>query len=319
MDESLGDQLRTLPEVQAVLPGRMHFLEFRKRIVMLIAIDTDVFDPRPGDTLPAKTFDHGLAKKLRDHPELRKGGTALVSENFAALYHLAPGDPLSIDGLDKVLELQIVGTVDDYTWNRGTIIVDRKWYRENFKDSQINVFDVYIRPGNDSAAVERAMVDRWGKSDALTVISREDTRTVLTKQLRKVYGIAYAQESVVGLVALLGVISALFISVLQRRRELGLLRSIGATRLQVLCAVLAEAILMGIIGALLGFGIGLLLQWYLLDLVLFDESGFVFPMRIPWLASAIVIGLSVVLATLVGLLPAYYATRLRIAEAIQYE
>jgi ABC-type lipoprotein release transport system permease subunit len=42
-------------------------------------------------------------------------------------------------------------------------------------------------------------------------------------------------------------------------------------------------------------------------------------MRIPWLASAIVIGLSVALATLVGLLPAYYATRLRIAEAIQYE
>jgi ABC-type antimicrobial peptide transport system permease subunit len=87
----------------------------------------------------------------------------------------------------------------------------------------------------------------------------------------------------------------------------------------VLGAVLAEAVLMGVIGALLGFGIGLLLQWYLLDLVLFDESGFVFPMRIPWLASAIVISLSVVLATLVGLWPAYYATRLRIAQAIQYE
>ena len=65
-------------------------------------------------------------------------------------------------------------------------------------------------------------------------MSRADTSKVLARQLRQVYGMAYAQEGVVGLVSLLGVISALFISVLQRRRELGLLRSVGATRPQVL-------------------------------------------------------------------------------------
>ena len=61
---------------------------------------------------------------------------------------------------------------------------------------------------------------------------------------------------------------------------------------------------MGVIGAVLGFGIGLLLEWYVLDIVLFDEAGFVFPMRVPWVAAAVVIGSSVVLATLVGLWPA---------------
>jgi putative ABC transport system permease protein len=318
MDERVGDQLKSLPQVRTVLPVRTVGLEFRHRIVLLFAIDVDAFDDRPDDEgLPP--FQHGLAQLLREKRELRKPGTALVSENFAALYHIAPGDRFTIDGLNEELELQCVGTIVDYSWNRGTIVVDRKWYCERFQDHQVNIFDVYLRPGSDRAAVQREMESRWYKSDLVAVISREDTLTILGKQLRQIYGMAYAQESVVGLVSLLGVISALFISVLQRRRELGLLRSIGATRAQVLSAVLAEAVLMGIIGAVLGFGIGLLLQWYLLDLALFDESGFTFPLRVPWAAAAMVMGLSVVLATVVGLWPAYYATRMRIAEAIQYE
>jgi putative ABC transport system permease protein len=319
MDEQFGDRLRALPEVRAVLPVRTHYLEFRNRIVILIAIDTDAFAPGANEAPGQGPFEHGLAQTLREHPELREPGRALVSDNFAALYHVEPGDRFRIDGLDRELELQVTGKVVDYSWNRGTIIVDRKWYRDNYRDTQVNVFDVYLRPGSDGAAVERAMKERWGQSDALEVVSRAETRDVLARQLRQVYGMAYAQETVVGLVALLGVTFSLSISVLQRRRELGLLRSIGATRSQVLFAVLAEAILMGVIGAVLGFGMGLLLQWYLLDLVLFDESGFVFPMQVPWLAAAVVIGASFVLATLVGLWPAYYATRMRIAEAIQYE
>jgi putative ABC transport system permease protein len=76
---------------------------------------------------------------------------------------------------------------------------------------------------------------------------------------------------------------------------------------------------MGIVGAIVGFGIGLLLEWYVLDIMLLDESGFTFPLRVPWLEAGAVTLASVVLATLAGLWPAYLATRLRIPEAIAYE
>jgi putative ABC transport system permease protein len=138
-------------------------------------------------------------------------------------------------------------------------------------------------------------------------------------QLQRIYSMAYAQQIVVGLVALLGVVSALFISVLQRRRELGLLRAVGASRSQILRSVLAEAVLMGIIGAAVGFLVGLILEWYVLDILLFDETGFAFPLKVPWLEAGLVSLLSVVLATLAGLWPAYLATRLGITEAIAYE
>ncbi|MBY0228103.1 MAG: FtsX-like permease family protein, partial [Gemmataceae bacterium] len=114
-------------------------------------------------------------------------------------------------------------------------------------------------------------------------------------------------------------VSALFISVLQRKRELGLLRAVGATRGQILRSVLAEAVLMGAIGAAVGFVIGLAMEWYVINVMIFDESGFLFPMRIPWADAGLVMLGSVALATLAGLWPAYLATTLRIPEAIAYE
>jgi putative ABC transport system permease protein len=197
--------------------------------------------------------------------------------------------------------------------------VDRDWYREEFNDRQVDVFDLFLKPGADVQEVRREIMDRYGAADALFAVTRPEVNQDVKDTMQKVYALAYAQQTVVGLVALLGVVSALFISVLQRRRELGLLRAVGASRAQILRSVLAEAVLMGVIGAMVGFGIGLLLEWYVLDVMLLDESGFTFPMRIPWAEAGVVTLASVALATLAGLWPAYLATRLRIPEAIAYE
>jgi putative ABC transport system permease protein len=97
------------------------------------------------------------------------------------------------------------------------------------------------------------------------------------------------------------------------------LRAVGASRPQVLRSVLAEAVLMGAVGAAVGFAVGLLLEWYVLDILILDESGFRFPLHVPWLEAGVVSLASVVFATLAGLWPAYLATRLRIPEAIAYE
>ena len=76
---------------------------------------------------------------------------------------------------------------------------------------------------------------------------------------------------------------------------------------------------MGVIGAAIGFGVGILLEWYTVKILLPDDAGWVFPLQVPWQAAGVVVGSSIVLATLVGLWPAFQATRMRIPEAIAYE
>ena len=75
----------------------------------------------------------------------------VVSENFAALYHVAVGDHITIPGrTTPTIDLEIIGTVVDYSYNRGTVLVDYAWYSEEFADHQVDVFDVYLKPGVDA-------------------------------------------------------------------------------------------------------------------------------------------------------------------------
>ncbi|MGH7172520.1 MAG: FtsX-like permease family protein, partial [Gemmataceae bacterium] len=314
MDAHLRDKLMSLPEVEAVVGVRFHVPDFRDRfrdrLIFMLAIDTDSF---------AADSSRSIARNLGKYPRLRDGGTTLVSENFAALYDVHPGDRITIRGRDGMLTLEVLGTMIDYTWNRGTILVDRAWFREVFGDDLVDIWDIYLRPGADAAAVCQQIESKWGRQEALYPATRKQMHKSIEEGIDRVYLLGYAQFFIVAIVTLLGVVSALFISVLQRRRELGLLRAVGASRGQVLGTVLAEAALMGLFGALIGFAFGLFIEWYTIRLLLFDEAGFVFPMRIAWKPAGVVFGLSVVLAALVGLWPAYHATRLRIAEAIAYE
>jgi len=317
MDPALADKLAEYPEIDIVLPVRLQRLDFVSpvdrlpKIIWLVALDLAALER--GTTRPA------LAQGFARLPRLREPGTVAVSENFARLYRVQSGDRLTLPGKDGNLEVEVVGTVVDYSWNRGTVVMNLPWYQEKFGDSQVDIFDLFLKPGSDLQQMKTKLKERFEKTEAVFVVDRPEVYREVNAGLNKVYSLAYAQQMVIGLVSLLGVISALFISVLQQKRQLGLLRAVGATRSQILRMVLAEALLMGSIGASIGIGIGLGLQWYVIYVMVLDESGFLFPMRVPWLEGGLVSAACICSAALAGLWPASWATRLRIPEAIAYE
>jgi putative ABC transport system permease protein len=229
------------------------------------------------------------------------------------------GDAITLHGPQGAFDVQVIGTVIDYSWNRGSIIMGRTRYRTLFQDDLVDIFDVFVRPGADPAAVRETVLRRWGAENALVVLERHELRQLIADMIAKLYGMAYAQEGVVAIVAALGVLTALLISVLQRRQELGLLRAVGATRGQILGSVLAEALVMGVLGIAIGMAAGLALEWYCVQIILFEEAGFLFPVRVPWLAMLWIAPGAIAIAALAGLAPAVHTSRLRIPEAIAYE
>jgi putative ABC transport system permease protein len=246
---------------------------------------------------------------------LAEPGTALASENFARLHGVGVGDVVELPGI----RLRVVGVVPDYSWNRGTLVTDRlTTYVAAFGDPTADVFDVFVEPETTPARVKTA-IEAGGTDLALGVLDRAEVHDLIVNVIRRPFSLALAQQAVLGLVAALGVVTALLISVLQRRRELGLLRAVGATRGQVVRTVLAEAMLMGLIGTALGVLVGLPLEWYVVRLVISEESGFAFPMAFPWSEGLVVGAAAVGLATLAGLLPALQAGRLNVVDAIAYE
>jgi putative ABC transport system permease protein len=258
-----------------------------------------------------------LWKRLAEEP-----GAAIVSETFALLHDVRVGDTISLHGKHGVVHWKVIGTIVDYNWIRGGIWVDRLSNAEQFDALEVSAWDVYLPPESrgDAGEIRDALQkSSLGARHALIGLTREEVRDNFLGIVRQIYGLAYMQELLVGIVAVLGVVTALVISVLSRQRELGLLRAVGATRPQVMSTVLAEAVLIGLVGTVLGIALGLPLEWYAVRVILFEEAGYLFPVRIPWVATGIIAGLAILSATLAGLAPAMQAVRLRITEAIAYE
>jgi len=120
------------------------------------------------------------------------------------------------------------------------------------------------------------------------------------------------------MVAALGVLNTLTMSVMERTREIGMLRTMGMTRFQIVKMIESEAGLLGIIGGALGLLLGILLTWILLQ-AMGAMSGYQLEFMMPVKAIWMSILVSLVTAFLAALFPAVKASRTPMLSAIHYE
>src|SRR5262249_18533789 len=208
---------------------------------------------------------------------------AIVSENFALIHRVKIGDTIQLDGSGGPVRLEVVGILPDYNWIRGAIFVDRQANKKALRGELVNVWEGYLSRSDDAErAREGLMRTPLAVQHALVTRTQAEMREGLRARIKRVYGVVYTQQLIVGVVAVLGVVASLLISVLSRRRELGLLRAVGGTRPQILQTVLAEGIVIGLVGTLLGIVVGLPMEWFAVRVVQFGETGWLFPVRPPW-------------------------------------
>jgi putative ABC transport system permease protein len=321
MEDAVGGRLAEMVPGGRIVPIRFHYTSWQRddgeELVVVVSVDAVGLHAANAER-DAAGENLDLIRRLGEEP-----GTALVSENFSSLFRVKIGDNVTVQGERGPVSMRVIGTVEDYTNPRGIVAVHRDHFAGDFRTDQVDIFDVYLPPGAGAAEIERAresiLQSALAAEYRLVTLTGPELRRNVADMLRRLYGLAYLQEFVVAIVAALGVVAALLISVIQRRRELGLLRAVGATQAQVLRTVLFEALLMGLVGCVLGVLFGFLLEWYAVGVILHEESGFAFPVILPWREAAIISGLALGSAALAGLLPGERAARLHIADAIAYE
>jgi putative ABC transport system permease protein len=312
MARELGRQIeRKVSGVAKALPLRSLKVNYGDTQVMVEAVDAPAYVKV---NARRRTAALHLYEALARTPD-----GAIVSENFAALFQVRRGGTVTLTSPSGPVTLRVLGRVVDYSWNRGTVIVNRKDFLDHWRDDKVDTFDVYLKPGANDTAVREDIQRHFGAANGLMVWRRQQLQDYFDRVIDQLYGIAYALQVVVMVVAALGVVMAFLISVLQRRREMGLLRAIGASRVQVVYSVLAEAALIGVIGTAIGLAVGVPLEWFVLRVAFLEESGYLFAVHIPWVESLVIAAAALLLATLAGLGPAVYAVWQRIPEAIAYE
>ena len=158
---------------------------------------------------------------------------AIVSEAFSLKHEVARGDRLTLSTPNGPLETEIVAIYYDYSQERGYIVIDRKIYLKHYNDPNVNSFVVYLKDRQQLPNVRKQIINTVGKSKRILVRSNQELKTEVLRIFDKTFAITYSLE-IIGIgVAVLGLFNTLISLIIERRREIGILRFIGAFKEQV--------------------------------------------------------------------------------------
>ncbi len=250
--------------------------------------------------------------------EMRGANAVVVSEPFATKHHVKRGDSITLSLGGGKATFRVVDIFYDYSSERGTVVMDRATALKYLPDPAPSSLAIYISPGASLSEVRQEIENAAGDSRIL-IFSNRDLRTQALVIFDRTFAITYALEAVAVLVAVIGVAGALLAVVIDRRRELGLLRFLGAASWQIRKLILVEAGLLGLLATLAGVVQGFALSLILVFVI--NKQSFGWTIRFHWPVAILLGALSLVyVATvLAGLYPASVAIRLNPIEVVHEE
>jgi len=177
----------------------------------------------------------------------------------------------------------------------------------------INAVFITAKDGTEPAALRADLTAVAKPYVVLSVQDRADFTESLADQVNQVLVILYALLGLSIVIAILGIVNTLALSVIERTREIGLMRAVGLGRLQLAGILTIESVLTAVFGTIVGAGVGLLIAAAMPTV--FASVGLT-TLAIPWAQLAWMLILSVVVGALAALWPAIRAARLPVLEAV---
>ena len=243
---------------------------------------------------------------------------AIVTEPFADKHHVHIGDVMHIPLGTRTAALTVAGIYYDYSSDRGTVLVDRSTLLKYLPDQPVTNIAVYVQPGADATKVRRDLESRL-RDFPLMIAPNEVLRRAAVEVFDRTFAVTYALEAVAIVVAMLGAANSLLALVLDRRREIGLIRYLGAATGQVRRMILMEAGLLGLLAGSLGLALGMALSLVLIYVVNKQSFGWTIQFHPPVLLLAGALLLVWAVTVLAGVYPARFAARLQPADVIHEE
>jgi putative ABC transport system permease protein len=308
----LAQKIETLPGVEAVARLRAYEISCDGLPVTLASIDPQAFRrSRRSDFFSGRPVE-------QVYVELRDSNAVIASEPFTYKHHVKTGDSITLSLGGAQATFRIADVYYDYSSERGNIIMSRATLLHYLPDPAPSNLAVYVAPGA-SAEIVRAEIEQVSAGHSILMFSNRDLRAEAIRIFDRTFAITYALEAVAVMVAVMGIAGALLALVIDRRRELGLLRFLGAASGQVRKLILVEAALLGLLANLAG-----VIQGFALSLILIyviNKQSFGWTIRFHWPVAILLSALTVVYAAtvLAGLYPAEVAVRLNPLEVVHEE
>jgi putative ABC transport system permease protein len=326
LDPALANRAATLPGVARVDRIRRALIPTPDGPVRVIAIDRELFPERRRE----RSHAAGILLRRGDPAVVAPAfarGAVLVSEPFARRHRVDVGGALYLRTAAGLRSFPIAGVYYDYASDQGLVMMHRATYLAAFGDPGLSGFSLTLTPGADADAVERALrarVEEFGDTghgggEGLIVQSNRALKRISLAIFDRTFLITSVLRLLAGLVAGIGVLSALLALELERGREFAVLRAYGLTPGELWQLVTAETGLMGLASGLLSLPVGLTLAAIMIFVVNRRSFGWTVEMELApgVLAQAMLLALGAALAA--GLYPAFRLARAAPARALREE
>jgi len=307
----LYETVKRIPGVEEITTMRQIDVLDKNGIgIRLIGID-----PVPYEQIAGLTFLEGNKSAFG---EMEQGNAAIINGRYASQFGVDVGDKLILQSDHGKLEFEIAAIGVDYlNIKLPTIYVDQTSLTREYGVRNDMFLLINAEQGTDTNDLEERLQSTAGQYPGFGILSREQLHTSQEKVTR---GGTIGMNLVLALLAapaLLGLANALGINVIERTREIGMMRAVGAKRKQIRRMVIAESLLLCLMGIVLGIISGIMLSLVMTGVL--DFAGLTIPYSFPAAGVLTAIAAGLITGIVAALVPARRASDLEIVAALAYE
>ncbi|QGF23629.1 ABC transporter permease [Raineyella fluvialis] len=279
--------------------------------VQVIGIDPATYPEVANFEWTAGSTDAALA-------QLGSGRWLISNGIFAGQSGLTSGQAVTLDTPNGPRVYYVAGVGNDYLNAKlATIYVSQDQLARDFDVTDDLLVMANRKPSADPATVTAAVQRIVDGYPGFKLYESAQWRDLQLSIFNQTYVIFYGLIAALAVPSLLALLNTLAISVLARTRELGMLRAVGATRRQIKRMVVAESLLLSVIGTVFGVAAGLWLGYALVEAM--RMIGWPMPWTFPWGGVLLTVVVGIVFGVLAALIPARSAARLDVVAALHHE
>jgi putative ABC transport system permease protein len=242
-----------------------------------------------------------------------------VSESFARRNHLREGDTIPLTTPDGPRHFPIAAVFYDYTRDQGIVYMSARNFLRFWKDDRVNSVALYLRKGGDAKEVTEAFRSAFSPSGEFLIFSNQSLRRRIFEIFDQTFAVTHVLLAIGLFVAITGIFLSLTILITERRRELAILRAIGASAAQIRKMLISETAMLGLLAAVLGLASGLCLSVVLTGVINRAFFGWTIHLAFPWGRLALTPVWILAAAVVAGIIPAWRASRMEVAGTLRDE
>jgi putative ABC transport system permease protein len=306
---TLADDLRQVEGVDMVNTLRFANSSTDGQAVSLLGIDPVVYPKVSG-----LYFSEGDESA---YAELASGRAMIVNSSFMLGTGAKVGDTFELLTFDGRVPYRVVGVAADLLNAKiTTVYISQANLQTDFGGTEDVFLQIDLKNGADREAAGKQIKALGASYPQFKVLSGADYYASMEAMGTAAFSGIYILFAVLAFPSLIAMVNTLTIGVLERTREIGMIRAVGGTRKQIRRIVVVEALLLAAIGAVFGIAGGLYLGYvFVSGIKIIFPMGYFFPLS--GILAALVIGL--LFGGLAAIIPARQAARLEIVQALRYE